>query len=112
MILKCVSEAERSALDDTYLLNPRYLQYKAAHLFIASNSWEEALIEVCSAIPKGSLTWLSMVCKNIKVRVPDEVDAHILGLLIELYPDKAGLLRKAFMQGTSVKEVLGECVDR
>lgn len=86
------------------------LQMKAVHLFIASNKWDVIEVEVCDEIPEGSLRFLRIVCSDIKVTLPEEITDKALRALIDIYPEKAGLLRKQYFAGKSIKEVLGECL--
>lgn len=112
MILKCSCSANKEVLGDVFQLNPQYLKFKSTHLFIASHAWSSVEIELIEDIPTDSLKWLSLVTKDIKVKLPGEVTEHILQLLIELFPDKAGVLRRTFLQNGSFEEVLGDCLVR
>lgn len=87
------------------------LSMKSTHLFIASNVWESIFIELEDSIPDGYLGNLNMICNNIKVNLPDKVTDKTVHLLTELYPDKAGALRRNYMQGRDVREVLKECME-
>ena len=96
--------------ENLYSLSTDMLKMKSTHLFIASNAWESVYIELDDSIPEGYLRNLHTVCDNITVNLPDVVTDKTLGLLIELYPDKSGALRRAYMQGTKIEEVLEKCL--
>lgn len=95
---------------DCCQLGASMLQMKAVHLFIASNKWDAIEIEVCEDIPEGSLRFLRIVCSDIKVKVDCDINDKTLRILTDIFPDKAGLLRKQYFTGKSVKEVLGDCL--
>lgn len=105
----CIAEQyEKGFVEDTCNLKTSMLQMKSTHLFIASNAWESITIDVNDEIPAGSLKCIPMACSNIKVQLPETVTDKTIVLLTELYPDLAGKLRRYFMMGRSIKEVL-EC---
>lgn len=96
--------------DGVYSLSTDMLRMKSTHLFIASHAWDSIELDINDTIPAGYLRSLNLVSKDIKIRVPETVTDKTLGLLTELYPDKAGKLRRCYMCGQPVSEVLGECL--
>lgn len=86
------------------------LVMRSTHLFIASNKWDEIYVELDDKIPERSLLHLPMVTQNIKVKLPDKITMETVKLLTELFPDKAGSLRKRFMTDGLVGEVIAPCV--
>lgn len=106
MKLFIVSNTSKRSERDAYFLPTHTLKVNATHLFIASYVWESIYIELDDNIPEGSLRKLNTVCNFIKVKIPSEFDSTVMGLLVELYPKKAGAIRRAFMQQRSIKEVL------
>lgn len=97
-------------VEDTCNLATSMLTMKSTHLFIASNLWESITIELDDCIPEGYLTCFKLVCSDIRVKTPEKVTDTTLRQLVELYPDKAGALRRVFLQGKNVREVIPECL--
>lgn len=110
MILEITREYDKSFSENTYKLGTYMLQMKSTHLFIASNAWEKISLELEDSIPEGYLRSLHLVCNNIKVKLPESTTEKTLHLLTELFPDKAGALRRCYMQGRDLREVLSECL--
>lgn len=110
MKLLITKNYDRSFTDDTTKLGISMLQFKTTHLFIASNKWEEVYIELDDTIPECSLIHVNLVAENIKVKLPENVSPTTIKQLSELFPDKAGALRKNFMMGLGLKGVLNECL--
>lgn len=105
MILR-VDDTDNAVDENTYTLKPNLLQDKAVHLFIASNEWELLDIKLTDDIPQDTLKYVITKCKDVKVRKCSTINKHTMHLLCELYPDKAGIIRKNFMLGRDVWEVL------
>ncbi len=110
MRLQISEKYNKDFVEDTYSLATYMLNMKSTHLFIAANSWDSISIDLLDSIPEGTLRFFHMVTENIKVSLPSDITEKTLRLLTELYPDKAGALRRVFMQGGSVKEVLRDCL--
>jgi len=110
MILNITRTYNKSFVEDTCNLATNMLQMKATHLFIASNAWERINIELEDTIPEGYLRSLSLVSQDIKVNLPENITDKTLHLLTELYPSKAGTLRRCYMQGRDLREVLSDCL--
>ena len=107
MILKIVKDFTGHEIDgDVMSISPEYLEHKAVHLYIASQRWEKVYCELDDSIPLGCLKCIASKAASIEVKLPNEQTKTTMRLLIELYPDKAGLLRKQFMSGKDMKEVL------
>lgn len=96
---------EPEALTVTHL-SPKALKENGTHLFIKSHEWDELVIDLTEDIPKGCLRYVSTCAKNMKINVPGEIDAHIVQLLSEVYPDLSGKIRKTFLFGGDVRELL------
>lgn len=79
-----------------------------AHLSIASRAWDKIFVSVDECIPEGSLRFLPTKCKEIRVQCPAHPSIHQLHLLVELYPQLDGKLRKAYMKGDDIRELLPE----
>ena len=110
MILLISNEYDKSFEENTFKLGTYMLKIKATHLFIASHMWDKIHLELNDDIPEGYLKSLTMVCKDIRVKLPDDITSKTLQHLTDIYPDKAGLLRRYFMQGKDLREVLTECM--
>lgn len=110
MILRITKAYDKSFTEDTVNLGIHMLQLQTTHLFIASNKWDEVYIELDDSVPENSLLHINLVTDNIKVKLPENVTAPILKQLTELFPDKAGALRRCFMTGQSMKGVLDNCL--
>lgn len=110
MKLNITRQYNKGFVEDTCNLGTSMLNMKATHLFIASNAWESIYVELEDTIPEGYLCCFGMVTQNISVNLPETVTEKTLHLLTELYPEKAGALRRTYMQKRDFKEVLEECL--
>lgn len=110
MKLFVTKEFHKEFHEDCYYIATSFLKMKSTHFFIASNKWESIQIDIEDCIPEGYLCSLHLVCDDIKVHLPDTVTDKTVQLLAELYPDKSGAVRKAYLMKHSIKEVLGECM--
>lgn len=110
MRLEISNAYNKEFTDDVCRLATSMLKMKAVHLFIASHVWESITLELSDEIPECYLSCMNMCCANIKVKLPSEVTYKTLQLLCDLYPDRAGKLRKAFMTQRPLGEVIGECL--
>lgn len=110
MILRISDEFDTSFNTEVYSLSSDMLSMKSTHMFIASHAWERIELSVTDTIPTGYLGSMNLVCKDIKVKLPEKVTDKTLLLLTELYPEKAGKLRRCYMAGSPIREVLGECL--
>lgn len=110
MKLVISKDYDKSFTEDTSCLATHMLVLPATHLYIASHMWDSITLDITDDIPKGVLGNLNLVCKSIKIKLPEVVTDYTLQLLLELFPDKAGSLRRAYMSGSSISEVLRECL--
>lgn len=110
MILHIKKDYDKSFEDNKYKLSADMLNIKSTHLFIASNVWEKIIVELDDCIQQDNLKCIPMACSDIKVVLPENVTPHTIQQLTELFPDKAGVIRKTFMQSGSLKGVLKECL--
>lgn len=90
------------------VIRPEEMAAKLTHLTIASREWDSLYIDLEECIPEGSLRFLPKKCTRIRVGCPDKPSLHQLHLLVELYPDLDGLLRKTYMKGDSIHGILPE----
>lgn len=76
-----------------------YLQHQAGHLYLACQQWDKLYVELSEEIPEGTLKHIGSMAKTVEVSIPSPVTRKIMCLLAELYPDRAGTIRKAFASG-------------
>lgn len=106
MILNIVKDYKVVSDLENMVISVGMLQLPTTHLFIASNRWDSAIVEVCTSIPTGTLNNLHTVCEDIKVILPEECNEHIMRILAELFPSKAGTIRKSFLLGKNMRGVV------
>lgn len=109
MILRITNDAKENVNNDAdyYDMKPELLKLNGTHVFIASRQWDSMIIEATEDIPLGALKHLNEKTKHIEVIPPKEFTPHIIQLLTELFPDKAGTIRKNFlMKGAVPTDVL------
>lgn len=99
---------KKELLSDSLTLTKDYLNHKPIHLFLASYNWDKLVIELSDDMPKDCLKYLRVKVSSIEVKVPEIQTKDTMLLLTELYPEKAGKLRKQFMLGKSLLEVVNE----
>lgn len=83
-----------------------YLQFPSVHMFIASHDWENIIINNILDSPANTLKHLHLVCKNVKVKTPDNFDQNVVDRLIELLPDLGGKIRKCYLFQGNLTELL------
>lgn len=93
--------------NDVYNIARDSLKYSGVHMFIASNKWDSVHVEVTDDIPTSQLKYLPIVTDNITVTLPEKVTMDTIGILVSLFPKKSGVLRRTFMSGGNIQEVLG-----
>ena len=97
-----------SDLDVTYI-SAEMLLSPATHLFLASNTWDSVQVEVCKSLPVDMVQYIAPLSKDIQVQLPDVVDDHTFKVLLELFPSKAGAIRRAYMCGSPMDKVVSVC---
>ena len=85
---------------------PEMLNSNAAHLIIASTTWEEAYVDVAEVIEEGHLRYLPDKVRQLYVRVPHHPTRHQMILLTELFPAQSGTIRKTFLKGDDIHGIL------
>ncbi len=110
MNLAIEKEFDKSFDETTMHLSVSMLNMKSTHLYIASNKWETVTIDIEDSIPERSLMHIPTVADHIQVRLPEKITQTTLRLLTELFPDKAGALRKRYMTDGLIGEVLVGCI--
>lgn len=104
MITKDIAEHEIDG--DVYRVSIEYLAHKGTHLYIASQQWDELICELTEDIPLETLKYVRRKVNKLNVTFDDSHSKHIMLLLTELYPEKSGAIRKQFMLGRDLHEVL------
>lgn len=97
----------KSDQDNTFWIPPLLLNDKPMHLYLACNQWDTLQVVMCEDIPADVLKYTKDKCKEIQV-VDDGcgITKHKVDILCELYPEKAGTIRKNFMLGRNVYDLL------
>lgn len=90
------------------VVRPEFMELNMTHLTLASQNWETLYIDVEECIPEGSLRFLPRKCFKIRACCPEHPSLHQLHLLVELYPELDGRLRKAYMKGEGIGGILPE----
>lgn len=84
-----------------------WLQNKAVHLFLACNKWEKLEVVMSEDIPDNVLKFIILKCDEKEVFMPSgQPSKRIVNLVCEMFPEKAGSIRKAAMLGRNIKNVL------
>lgn len=84
-----------------------WLENKAVHLYLASNRWDKLEVVFSDEIPEGVLKYITTKIIEKEAILPEgELSAKCVRLLCEMYPDKAGQIRKAVMLKRGLKTVL------
>lgn len=110
MVLQIADGENKEFSTDCFRLKPHMLSLGATHMFIASNAWDRIELCVSDDMKPDMLKYLNTVTDDLRVALPDNITSDTLITLTALYPDKAGKLRKAFMCGEDIKEVLKDCL--
>lgn len=100
MNLKITETGPRDMLEvNTMDVPVSYLQHQASHLYLACQEWDKLYVELSEDIPEGTLRHIGSMAKSIQVVIPSPVTRKIMCLLTELFPDRAGTIRKVFASG-------------
>lgn len=86
-----------------FKVNAKHLSLTGTHVFLASQNWESAFIELCEDIPSGFLSSIGKITKNITLDIPEKQTKKILDLLLEYYPKLKGKLRRVFQEGGDLR---------
>jgi hypothetical protein len=86
----------------------KHLVDRGMHLFIASQRWEELIINIHPTIDTRFILPIASKAKKVTLKFHGAVNDNILNLVCGLYPDKTGKLRRYFMLGKDISEVLRE----
>ena len=105
-----LKEYKKDFEENTTHLKTSMLAMQSTHMFIASNHWEDIVVELSEDIPESSLLHFSLVSDAIHVKLPETINNTILHQLTELFPELSGKLRSLYMSGQDVKGVLGGCL--
>lgn len=81
----------------------------AAHLFIASQKWDEIVFQDIESLDYKNLLGIPSVTNKIVVNTPAKLTENTMRILVSLFPDFAGMIRKCYMTGGFVGEVLPKC---
>jgi hypothetical protein len=96
---------------DSLCLTHKAVRDKDAILFAAMYEWDTLFVELFEELPLYSLKYVREKAKSVKVHF-SECTQHILKLLIELFPDREGVLRKGYNEGNLDEVLCGVWWDR
>lgn len=94
---------------ETIGLSTDMMKCQSVHLFLASHKWDKVIVNMCDEIPSGSLKYIHTVCEDIRVHMKEAMTETTMKLLTELFPDKAGAIRRVYMSGGSLEGVVPLC---
>lgn len=99
--------SDRLIDNDSMYIPYSLLGDKAVHLFIASSMWDTLVVEIDEKIPEGVLKYMILKCNDKKAILPDrKFTQKELALVCEMYPEKAGSVRRAYMLERPIAELL------
>lgn len=99
--------SDRLIDNDSMYIPYSLLGDKAVHLFIASSMWDTLVVEIDEKIPEGVLKYMILKCNDKKAILPDrKLTQKELALVCEMYPEKAGSVRRAYMLERPIAELL------
>ena len=106
-----IAEGRNEEFDtECFRLQPHMLSLGSTHMFIASNKWDSIELNITPELRADMLKYMHTVTDSIKVTLPVDISSNTLEVLTSLFPERAGKLRKAFMCGNDVREVLADCL--
>lgn len=108
MILHINKEYNKSPDMNIMVLKSDMLKEQGTHMFLASYTWEQIVIELHPGLEFWYLHYLPSVCSDIRVKTIETDLSPYVQHLAELYPDKSGLIRKCIMQKQPLSPVLGD----
>ena len=95
-------------IDDTYNFDISMLNYQSAHMFIASNEWDEIIVDVTDDINPESVKYLTSACPKVFCYLPENVTEKTLSILCAIYPTLAGKLRMGYMAKQDLTHIIPE----
>lgn len=114
MILSIVPELSSdvilSAPSDVKVIDYRMFNSLEIHPFIANYVWEYIEITLSRGIRAGYIKQLLVKSNILKARIPSSVniDFEIVSRLMEIFPNSAARLRKAYLYKEDIKSILLE----
>lgn len=90
------------------VIAPEHLNKNFAHAVIASQQWDTLYIDIDECIQENRLRFIPSHCSRIVVGCTEPLSRHQMVLITELYPALGGKIRKEFLRGGNVKDVLPE----
>lgn len=107
MTLNICKEVPPHQVDsENMYLSVKSLDYKATHVYIASNFWDKIKIELSEEIPLNVLRYVARQAESVDTVLPEDSTEHIMKLMCEIYPERAGRIRKNYMLHQNMKEAL------
>lgn len=87
-----------------------WLNNKSVHLYLACNKWDKLEVDMSEEIPEGVLKYIIMKSSDKEVKLMGEVTPKVCSLICEMFPEKAGAVRKAVMLKRNLSTVLGDSI--
>lgn len=95
MVLKISNDT--SIEEGVFKVPYSWLLNKSVHLYLACNKWDKLIVDMSEDIPEGVLKYIIMKSSDKQVTLPAEITPKVVVLLCEMYPEKAGTIRKYAM---------------
>ena len=110
MVLRIMKEYNPEFDATCMVIKSAMLEEKSTHLFIASHQWDKIIVELHPKLNPATLHYISGVAGRIEVICDRDKLSDYMSVLVELYPDKQGAIRRSVMQKQDVLSVLGDDV--
>lgn len=91
---------------ETMVISYDMLRTPVTHMFISSNDWEAVYVEVTDDCPDEAFRYIILASTNIFVRVAEHVSEKCMRILTELFPEKAGAIRRAHLTNSDMRGVV------
>lgn len=104
MVLKISNDTEIA--EGVVSIPYSWLSNKSVHFYLACNKWDKLVVDLSDDIPDGVLKYIIMKSEDKEVNIKGDVTHKQCELLCEMYPEKAGAIRKAVMLKRDVRGVL------
>ena len=100
--------SKEEQLKNNFMISYDDLLDKSILATVLSHSYNIVVIKLESGLPIKYIGKALMdIADNIQVLAGDSVDENVYSILTDLFPDKAGIIRKSRMTGKNVFTALG-----
>ena len=97
MVLRITNKPDNADLD-AYTVSLSDFKSGEIHPFLATTKWEKIYVELCEDTPAGILRQVFFSAPIIPIYDRDNITNRVMLLLCEIYRNKAGELRKLYVQ--------------